>query len=108
MAIEVFKKRYLVIGLISVTFLTDSLIISSAFSFQFDNSVNIDMALRPRNISAESDNGNIVGLSIFLEILSTIVFGREKKGEVGIDRLIGEGAFSAAYPLHDVISLSIQ
>jgi len=35
------------------------------------------------------------------EILSTIVFGREKKGEVGIDRLIGEGAFSAAYPLHD-------
>ena len=44
---------------------------------------------------------------LVFEILSTIVFGREKKGEVGIDRLIGEGAFSAAYPLHDVISLSI-
>ena len=40
---------------------------------------------------------------IVFEILSTIVFGREKKGEVGIDRLIEEGVFSAAYPLHDVI-----
>ena len=39
---------------------------------------------------------------LVMEILSTIVFGREKKGEVGIDRLVQEGVFSAAYPLHDV------
>ena len=39
---------------------------------------------------------------IVFEILSAIVFGREKKGEVGIDRLVEEGVFSAAYPLHDV------
>ena len=30
------------------------------------------------------------------------MFGREKKGEVGVDRLVEEGGFSAAYPLHDV------
>ena len=36
------------------------------------------------------------------EILSTTVFGREKKGEVGIDRLIEEGGFGACFPLHDV------
>jgi len=35
------------------------------------------------------------------EILSTTVFGREKKGEVGIDRLIEEGGFGACFPLHD-------
>ena len=39
---------------------------------------------------------------LVFEILSNTIFGREKKGEVGIDRLIEEGAFSAAYPLHDV------
>ena len=43
---------------------------------------------------------------IVFEILSTIVFGKEKKGEVGIDRLVEEGVFSAAYPLHDVITVS--
>ena len=36
------------------------------------------------------------------EILSTTAFGREKKGEVGVDRLVDEGGFSASYPLHDV------
>ena len=30
------------------------------------------------------------------------MFGREKKGEVGVDRLVEEGGFSAAYPLDDV------
>ena len=43
---------------------------------------------------------------IVFEILSTIVFGKEKKGEVGIDRLVEEGVFSAAYPLHDVTTVS--
>ena len=39
---------------------------------------------------------------LVFEILSNTVFGREKKGEVGIDRLVSEGAMAAAYPLHDV------
>ena len=41
---------------------------------------------------------------LVFEILSNTVFGREKKGEVGIDRLVSEGAMAAAYPLHDVKS----
>ena len=36
------------------------------------------------------------------EILATAPFGKEKKGEVGVERLVDEGAFSAAFPLHDV------
>ena len=39
---------------------------------------------------------------LVFEILSNTIFGREKKGEVGIDRLVSEGAFNGAYPLHDV------
>jgi anoctamin-7 len=39
---------------------------------------------------------------ILFEILSTAVFGKKKKGEVGVDRLVDEGVFSAAFPLHDV------
>jgi len=39
---------------------------------------------------------------ILYEILSTAVFGKKKKGEVGIDRLVEEGVFSSAFPLHDV------
>ena len=39
---------------------------------------------------------------LVLEVLNTTTFGMEKKGEIGIDRLINEGAFTAAYPLHDV------
>ena len=40
------------------------------------------------------------------EILATTPFGKEKKGEVGIERMVEEGAYSAAFPLHDV-SLSL-
>ena len=36
------------------------------------------------------------------EILATTPFGKEKKGEVGIERMVDEGAYSAAFPLHDV------
>jgi anoctamin-7 len=36
------------------------------------------------------------------EILATATFGKEKKGEVGIDRLIDESVYNAAFPLHDV------
>ncbi|KAJ9592479.1 hypothetical protein L9F63_015895 [Diploptera punctata] len=38
---------------------------------------------------------------ILYEILSTAIFGKKKKGEVGIDRLVEEGVFSSAFPLHD-------
>jgi anoctamin-7 len=41
---------------------------------------------------------------ILYEILSTAVFGKKKKGEVGVERLVEEGVFSAAFPLHDVSS----
>ena len=37
-----------------------------------------------------------------VEVLKENEPRREKKGEVGIDRLVEEGVFSAAYPLHDV------
>lgn len=36
------------------------------------------------------------------EILARTAYGSLKKGEVGIDRLVNEGVFSAAYPLHEV------
>ena len=36
------------------------------------------------------------------EILATTPFGKEKKGEVGIERMVDEGAYSGAFPLHDV------
>ena len=36
------------------------------------------------------------------EILATAPFGKEKKGEVGVERLVADGAYSAAFPLHDV------
>ena len=36
------------------------------------------------------------------EILATATFGKEKKGEVGIERLVDEGVYNAAFPLHDV------
>ncbi|CAF1302502.1 unnamed protein product, partial [Didymodactylos carnosus] len=35
------------------------------------------------------------------EILQTTPFGRTEKGEIGIDRLIRERVFQAAYPLHE-------
>jgi len=38
---------------------------------------------------------------IVYEILCTTAFGREKKGEVGVNSLVDQGAFSAAFPLHD-------
>ncbi|XP_059486515.1 anoctamin-7-like isoform X2 [Neocloeon triangulifer] len=44
---------------------------------------------------------NVQRSRILFEILSTAVFGKKKKGEVGVDRLVEEGVFSAAFPLHD-------
>ncbi|XP_042217319.1 anoctamin-7-like isoform X2 [Homarus americanus] len=35
------------------------------------------------------------------EILSTATFGKRKKGEIGIERLVEEGVYNASFPLHD-------
>ena len=42
------------------------------------------------------------------EILATAPFGKEKKGEVGIERLVDEGVYNAAFPLHDVSTQMIR
>ncbi|XP_046671611.1 anoctamin-7-like isoform X2 [Homalodisca vitripennis] len=44
---------------------------------------------------------NVQRSRIVYEILSTAIFGKKKKGEVGIDRLVDEGVFSSSFPLHD-------
>ncbi|XP_068601416.1 anoctamin-7 [Brachionichthys hirsutus] len=38
---------------------------------------------------------------VVYEILARTPYGVVKRGEVGIDRLLSEGVFSAAYPLHE-------
>ncbi|KAF6210699.1 hypothetical protein GE061_013806 [Apolygus lucorum] len=37
---------------------------------------------------------------ILWEILSTAIFGKKKKGEIGIGRLVDENVFLSAFPLH--------
>ncbi|XP_049779598.1 anoctamin-7-like isoform X7 [Schistocerca gregaria] len=44
---------------------------------------------------------NVQRSRILYEILSTAIFGKKKKGEVGIERLVEEGVFCSAFPLHD-------
>ena len=39
------------------------------------------------------------------QILRTTSFGKRSKGEVGIEQLLEDTIFTAAYPLHDVSSL---
>ncbi|XP_022608916.1 anoctamin-7-like [Seriola dumerili] len=38
---------------------------------------------------------------VVYEILARTVYGRKKRAEVGVDRLINEGAYTAAFPLHE-------
>ncbi|XP_028818610.1 anoctamin-7 [Denticeps clupeoides] len=38
---------------------------------------------------------------ILYEILARTPYGKTKRGEVGVDRLVAEGIFTAAYPLHE-------
>ncbi|KAM9317962.1 anoctamin-7 isoform 2-T2 [Pholidichthys leucotaenia] len=38
---------------------------------------------------------------VLYELLARTQYGSVKKGEVGIDRLVSEGVFTAAYPLHE-------
>ena len=40
------------------------------------------------------------------EILERVAYGSRQHGEFGIERLVDEGVFSAAFPLHDVGLLS--
>ena len=36
------------------------------------------------------------------EILQSSTYGKRRRAEIGIDRLLEEDIFQAAYPLHDV------
>lgn len=38
------------------------------------------------------------------EILQRTVYGKRRRAEIGIDRLVEENVYAAAYPLHDVRS----
>ncbi|MGH0121142.1 UNVERIFIED_CONTAM: hypothetical protein FKN15_046387 [Acipenser sinensis] len=38
---------------------------------------------------------------IVYEILARTAYGKRKRAEIGIDRLLNEGAYSAAFPLHE-------
>uniref|UniRef100_A0A3B5AXA3 Anoctamin n=1 Tax=Stegastes partitus TaxID=144197 RepID=A0A3B5AXA3_9TELE len=57
-------------------------------------------------IAMESSTDNSYG-SLY-EILARTPYGSVKKGEVGIDRLVSEQVFSAAYPLHEPQCLGLR
>ncbi|XP_068607157.1 anoctamin-7 [Brachionichthys hirsutus] len=38
---------------------------------------------------------------VVYEILSTTLYGKRKRAEVGVDRLVNEGVYAAAFPLHE-------
>ncbi|XP_061591032.1 anoctamin-7 [Cololabis saira] len=38
---------------------------------------------------------------VLYEILARTVYGKRKRAEVGVDRLVNEGAYTAAFPLHE-------
>ena len=46
-------------------------------------------------------------ISLSPQVLATAPFGKEKKGEVGVERLVDEGVYTAAFPLHDVRYIGI-
>ena len=39
---------------------------------------------------------------LMYEILATTAYGKRKRAEIGIERLVEEGVYTAAFPLHDV------
>lgn len=45
---------------------------------------------------------------IAYEILARTVYGDKSRAEIGIDRLLDEGIYAAAYPLHDVWNLNVK
>uniref|UniRef100_A0A8C5ERF8 Anoctamin n=1 Tax=Gouania willdenowi TaxID=441366 RepID=A0A8C5ERF8_GOUWI len=48
----------------------------------------------------DKDTGFYSRLWVY-EILSRTVYGKRKRAEVGVERLVNEGAYSAAFPLHE-------
>lgn len=40
--------------------------------------------------------------AILHEILASTTYGKKRRAEVGIERLLEEEVYSGAYPLHDV------
>ncbi|XP_055346067.1 anoctamin-7-like isoform X2 [Paramacrobiotus metropolitanus] len=50
----------------------------------------------PTKLFSRSQRSYIVS-----EILQTVVYGDERKGQMGLPRLLSEGVFQAAFPLHD-------
>ena len=42
---------------------------------------------------------------VVYEILALTAYGKRKRAEIGIERLLEEEVFSAAFPLHDVSHL---
>ncbi|UYV75317.1 ANO7 [Cordylochernes scorpioides] len=44
-------------------------------------------------------------IRVLWQILQTTVYGKRRRGQIGIDRMLEEGVFAAAFPLHDVSSL---
>ncbi|XP_043926264.1 anoctamin-7 [Protopterus annectens] len=68
------------------------------YTCQFKNSK------RERFLGSDKFNGffsNTQRHQIMYEILARIPYGRLEKAEVGIDRLLSENVFAAAFPLHD-------
>lgn len=52
-------------------------------------------------VQTKRDEVSLVFQQLY-EILARTPYGSVRKGEVGIDRLVNEGVFTAAYPLHEV------
>uniref|UniRef100_A0AAQ5YTP4 Anoctamin n=1 Tax=Amphiprion ocellaris TaxID=80972 RepID=A0AAQ5YTP4_AMPOC len=45
---------------------------------------------------------------VVYEILARTVYGKRKRAEVGVDRLVNEGAYTAAFPLHELPKYGIH
>lgn len=71
--------------------MTNTLLKSLSFSSRFVGSQNRD------RFFTNTDRIRVVN-----EILQNVTYGKRKRAEVGIDRLLEEDVFQAAYPLHDV------
>ena len=42
------------------------------------------------------------------EIIATSAYGKRKRAEIGIERLLEEEVYTAAYPLHDVSNIVLS
>lgn len=64
-------------------------------------SITLDSLLG--NLDSESYFTSTERSRIVNEILARTTYGDRRKGEVGIERLLKEGVYTASYPLHEVI-----